>query len=347
MWEYNNTSELYHYGVPGMRWGVRRFQKENGSPTDRGHKRYSDDTSHKGPKKEKSKHRLRLESEYRQNGLTKEQAQDAAAKRIRTEKILAASAAMTVTAAAAYYAHNKHKAKIDQVIKAGESLQRIEMQDTGGKLHDVFYASKGNHDNKRYAGMLGMTRQKQAGKAYIMKLEATKDVKVASRDKAAKAFVDLYKNDKSFKNAMKEDGIAVLNESDKGLKKLYEAFNRNLVYAKEQPGGSGNMFYNKLKSMGYGAIQDINDMKYSGYNAKNPLIVFDNSKNSIMVKSMKEMSGNLFKSGMKEQGKAIAETLLSQSLPVAAIGLTAKTVTTYNSSPTKNKKRKGANNVGV
>ena len=24
MWEYNNFDELYHYGVPGMRWGHRR-----------------------------------------------------------------------------------------------------------------------------------------------------------------------------------------------------------------------------------------------------------------------------------------------------------------------------------
>lgn len=27
MWEYNYTNELYHYGVPGMRWGHRKAVK--------------------------------------------------------------------------------------------------------------------------------------------------------------------------------------------------------------------------------------------------------------------------------------------------------------------------------
>ena len=32
--------ELYHYGVKGMRWGVRRYQNKNGSLTNAGKKRY-------------------------------------------------------------------------------------------------------------------------------------------------------------------------------------------------------------------------------------------------------------------------------------------------------------------
>lgn len=31
MWQYNHTEELYHYGVPGMRWGVRKSDRTSTS----------------------------------------------------------------------------------------------------------------------------------------------------------------------------------------------------------------------------------------------------------------------------------------------------------------------------
>ena len=52
MWSYNYSSELYHFGVKGMRWGVRRYQNKNGSLTSAGkkHVKKSDDSDNENHK---------------------------------------------------------------------------------------------------------------------------------------------------------------------------------------------------------------------------------------------------------------------------------------------------------
>lgn len=39
MWRYVRNDELYHYGILGMRWGIRRYQNKDGSLTPAGKKR--------------------------------------------------------------------------------------------------------------------------------------------------------------------------------------------------------------------------------------------------------------------------------------------------------------------
>lgn len=415
--------ELYHHGIKGQKWGIRRFQKKDGSLTSAGKKRYYDtpelnkqkaavgstkkrltkaiqtyNESTSGapliPNKEykakvdaakvkldsarqahehaklrystnkelarmkdkdisiekKSKHRSNLEEKYKSLGMSDEQAQAAANKRIRSEKIVAGAAAVAVTACAAYVVNKKLKDRIDGVIKSGETLQRVEMQDTNGKLYDMFYAAKGKHDVQRYKGMLGMTRQQQTGEAYLMKLKAAGDVKVASKENARKVFEQLYKEDPEFKKAVSgyakihftgQNRVDIDNLSKRNMKKMYENFNSALLHIRADESGADKKFYNALKAKGYGAIQDINDMKFSGYSAKNPLIIFDNSKNNIMVESVTKLE-NMRKEGMKEYAKAQREVANSIRLPalggVTAAYLTSKAATTYRSDPTKNYK---------
>lgn len=41
------SNELYHAGIKGMKWGVRRYQNKDGSLTDAGRKRYARDAREK------------------------------------------------------------------------------------------------------------------------------------------------------------------------------------------------------------------------------------------------------------------------------------------------------------
>lgn len=54
------SDELYHHGVKGMRWGVRRYQNADGTWTSAGKKRYGSDTADEETKQNKSQTRKKV-----------------------------------------------------------------------------------------------------------------------------------------------------------------------------------------------------------------------------------------------------------------------------------------------
>jgi hypothetical protein len=326
---YEISNSLTHHGIKGQKWGIRRFQNKDGTLTAKGKKRYDHDSS-----KPKSKHRIMLEENYKAEGKSQREAEIAAAKRIKTEKIIAATAGVTVAAGTAYIAHKKLRHKTDAIIKAGSSLQRVEANGDG-VLHDVFYAANKRSDKAKYVGLYGGFRKAQTGKAFLMDIGVEGDIKVAGQDKATDVFKRLCKTDAKFNadvhkfaNRNLTDG----NVANGDIKKLYENFNAHLVNRNSGLASSTKKFYNALKSEGYGAVRDVNDIKFSGYKAANPLILFD-AKNNVSVKTIRELTDseihkNKVKAGADLVGRYMG-TIGSASLTFSATKMYSNDVKKY------------------
>lgn len=353
------NEELYHHGIKGMRWGIRRFQNPDGSLTKAGIRRYGDkspyevttsdgDTFHvsKGSKnnyntrsskvtktwgqhnkevddakankqsnKPKSKHRQNLEAKYRAMGYDEKHAAERAAKRIKTEKIIAATAGLTVAAASAYVIKHRIEEKSDHIIKSGKTLQRVAASDDIN-FDRALYMAGNKSDKTKYAGLYGQQLRAQGaaeGSVKAFGIKATKDLKVVSNDKARDTFVELYKTNPEFKklydNQTREiEKIVALNPmadpryagvykklrvgmSEKVLRKNgYDSFNRQLTdNTTEDARRINKIFYDALKSKGYDAVADLNDRKYSGYRAKSATIVFG-GKGKMEVSAVKKLS---------------------------------------------------------
>lgn len=319
---YVYSLELQHHGIKGMKWGIRRFQRKDGSLTPAGKKRYDDDDA---APKQKSTHRSRLEEKYRQSGMTAKQAAVAADKRIRAEKVIAVTGGLTVAAATAYFVNKNVRERADGIIKSGTKLQVV-ANDPNKNFDRAFYTAYKESDKTKYKGLYGKQIRSAGFEAHKITLNTDQDVKIVSRKKAADTFADLYKNDPEFKEAFQKSnsmmktnglvkardkvvGIASKEMTDKQLKRAgYDAFNIGLVNHTPEGNLAAKKFYDRLKEQGYDAVMDINDQKYSGYKSKKPVIVF-NRANKISVSDVKKMTDEQI---LKDVQKARSQMELEQ-----------------------------------
>lgn len=298
------NKELYHHGIKGQKWGVRRYQFADGSVTPAGAKRYY----------------------VKQSSSTVKRTTSLASMKV---KELTNTARTQITG----------KQYVDTYLKKGTTFSRI--QTSKDFENFAFYATYKKADSDKYMGLFGKNltsranaaakqAEKQANasgseadaakakelrttsdnmKVYQLKISATNKLRVPSDENAGHITANLLK-DKEFKKNV-EASIAdskekmrrgqqqllfkqaqnALNKDPSRMTKsekvaVYKALNLSLTNHNDYEVAAQNRFYSELKKKGYNALLDYNDKEYSSYHAKRPMIVFDTD--SVKLQSVAE-----------------------------------------------------------
>lgn len=288
-------SELYHHGIKGQKWGVRRYQYADGTYTPAGKKRYA--------------------SNQNTNNIS------------RTTSIMNMKVSEVANTVRTQVTGRQY---VDSYLSKGTTFARIQTSQEFENF--AFYATYKQKDMDKYLGLFGNNLIRRAAgdakraekeanisgdekdianakelrdradniKVYQLKLEATRKLKVPSDQNAGDITAKLLK-EKNFrsdleasiqdsKEKMKRPTQQILfKQAQNALRKdpsrltpsekiaIYKAFNLSLVNHNKQEVAAQNRFYSELKKKGYNALLDYNDKDYSSYHAKRPMIVFDTS----------------------------------------------------------------------
>ena len=336
------NDELYHHGVKGQRWGIRRYQNPDGSLTEAGRRRYlNPDGSYNTRYQKEIVSRQGQQKAELTNKPLNEKSDAEIERRKKIAKTVAITAGIGLAVVGTAVATKKIGDHFCDKELNNVEFQRIAAPGENTAQRSSLYVSMGRHDNKRYENIYGaQVAAKNAVPTYMggaggekaykkVNLTANK-VKVASDKNAAKAFNDLYKNDAEFRKhadaSIKDVGKwastgkqqATLFRSGGNEMAKYKAYQMSL--GGTDHGEQRNKFYNSLKNKGYSAIHDINDRDLSGYNTKNPLVLFDTSAAKVVKETTVNDAAKMATDTGRETLKLMGENYSKYALGAAALG---------------------------
>lgn len=215
-----------------------------------------------------------------------------------------------------------NKKHFDTVLeKEKTTLSTLSYDPNRTKDTDMFYAVSDKWDKDQYKALFNKKLEEPIydengnklgtanGYKFQINNKIKSNIKVASEDSGAKAFINLYSNNRDFYNFVTDDnrmGTYFVNDKYKfkayrdsrkildkiqndgytptrdDLKTIYRMF--NYVIPSDVGGDSRGSkdvkvqrakFFEELRKDGYGAVLDTNDALYGSYKAKSPVIVFD------------------------------------------------------------------------
>lgn len=328
--------ELYHHGVKGQKWGVRRYQYADGTLTPAGRKRIQSNKTDKTPKHIASTMNIKFSQ-------------------------IAKTSATVITG----------RQYVDGYLKNGTTLSRI--QTLKEFENHAFYATYKKSDSNKYMGLFGKNLTSRASydarkaekkanisgneddilnakslrdkannmKVYQLKLESTKKLKIPSDENASDITANLLK-EKEFKNNV----LASIDDSKEKMRRptqqllfkqahnalnkdpskltssekiaIYKALNLSLVNHNKQEIAAQNRFYGELKKKGYDALLDYNDKQYSSYHAKRPMIVFNTD--AVSLRAVTETNPKV---ANKMYAKYNAERIIKE-IPANTVGYITK-----------------------
>ena len=254
--------ELYHYGVKGMKWGIRRYQNKDGTLTSKGKKRY-----------EKSNDNSNDEDEIKNNK----------SRKILTKRNIAIGATVvgaSLAAMGAMYVYKKTNPTIhvkymnfgeivdinnlsskDIIVKKGTKFHRVSSKsvedyaEEGKRIYTSYLKSDARIYKeempkfiRRWGNQGIISDDGKTSYEHIMKMN--KDIKAPSKKLMAEIYMKVTGN----------------NEVDSGR---YQRFMENL---NDSDNPDTKKFFQYVKNLGYNAILDEND---AGNFTKSPLILLN------------------------------------------------------------------------